>query len=147
METLPEIFRRASSEFHSERKGKGISETVSIYRIAYGSAMERVILIHSPRVGKIEVVKRGKVRRGKLYHLRGVFGKKAKIQERITKVEKQKAAPIVKEEAPEKPEAKEEALEKPEKPEAKEKAPEKPEKPEAKEKTPEKPEKPEAKEE
>ena len=67
------------------RRGRGISETISIYRIAYGSAMERVILLHSPRVAKIEVIKRGKVRRGKLYHLRGTFGKKAKIQERIVK--------------------------------------------------------------
>lgn len=65
------------------RKGTGISETVSIYRTAYGSAMERVIPLHSPKIAKIEVTKRGKVRRGKLYYLRGVFGKKAKIQERI----------------------------------------------------------------
>lgn len=69
------------------RKGKGISETISIYRVAYGSAMERVIPLHSPKVSKIEVVKRGKVRKGKLYHLRGVFGKKAKVQERIVKAE------------------------------------------------------------
>ena len=69
------------------RKGKGISETISIYRVAYGSAMERVIPLHSPKVSKIEVVKRGKVRKSKLYHLRGVFGKKAKIQERIVKTE------------------------------------------------------------
>lgn len=67
------------------RKGKGISETVSVYRIAYGSAMERVIPIHSPRVAKIELVKQGYVRKSKLYHLRGAFGKKAKIQERIEK--------------------------------------------------------------
>ncbi|NGX38037.1 MAG: 50S ribosomal protein L19 [Chlamydiae bacterium] len=77
------------------RKGKGISETISIYRIAYGSAMERVIPLHSPKVSKIEVVKRGKVRKSKLYHLRGVFGKKAKIQERIIKTESRaKAAPV-----------------------------------------------------
>ncbi len=67
------------------RKGSGASETVSIYRIAYGSAMERVIPLHSPKVSKIEIVKRGKVRKGKLYYLRGVFGKKAKIKERILK--------------------------------------------------------------
>lgn len=67
------------------RKGHGISETFSMYRVAYGSAMERVLPLHSPRVGKIEVVKRGKVRRGKLYYLRGISGKKAKIQERMAK--------------------------------------------------------------
>lgn len=65
------------------RKGGGLAETVSIYRVAYGSAMERVFLIHSPKVAKIEVVKHGKVRRGKLYHLRGLFGKKTKIKERL----------------------------------------------------------------
>lgn len=73
------------------RKGKGISETASIYRIAYGSAMERIIPIHSPRVAKIEVVKQGSVNKGKLYHLRGEFGKKAKIKERIVKREEQVA--------------------------------------------------------
>lgn len=67
------------------RKGHGISETFSMYRVAYGSAMERVFPIHSPRVAKIEVEKSGKVRRGKLYHLRGLSGKKAKIKERLMK--------------------------------------------------------------
>lgn len=73
------------------RKGKGISETVSLYRVAYGSAMERVLLIHSPRVAQIEVVKRGKVRKGKLYHLRGIFGKKAKVKEAIGKIPEKEA--------------------------------------------------------
>lgn len=82
------------------RKGKGIAETVSLYRIAYGSAMERVIPIQNPKVAKIEVVKRGKVRRSKLYYLRGVFGKKAKIQEKITSYKKEKVSKIVHEEAP-----------------------------------------------
>jgi len=67
------------------RKGGGLSETISIYRVAYGSAMERVFPLHSPKIAKIEVIKHGKVRRGKLYHLRGIFGKKAKIKERIVK--------------------------------------------------------------
>jgi large subunit ribosomal protein L19 len=65
------------------RKGHGLSETFSIYRIAYGSAMERVIPIHSPRVTEIEKMRSGKVRRSKLYYLRGAFGKKAKVKERI----------------------------------------------------------------
>jgi large subunit ribosomal protein L19 len=87
------------------RRGRGISESILIYRVAYGSAMERMIPLHSPRVAKIEVIKRGKVRRGKLYHLRGVFGKKAKIQERIVKAEAPKAAAEKPAPAPEKKEA------------------------------------------
>lgn len=69
------------------RKGKGLSEMISLYRVAYGSAMERVIPLHSPKLAKIEVVKRGKVRKSKLYYLRGIAGKKAKIEEQIGGVE------------------------------------------------------------
>lgn len=65
------------------RKGKGISETLSLYRVSYGSGVERVFMLHSPMIAKIELTKQGKVRKGKLYYLRGVSGKKAKIQERI----------------------------------------------------------------
>lgn len=65
------------------RRGKGISETFALYRIAYGAAMERVFPLHSPRIARIEVVKEGKVNRSKLYYLRGVFGKKAKVEERM----------------------------------------------------------------
>lgn len=63
------------------RKGKGLSETFSLYRIAYGESMERVFPLHSPKITKIELVKRGRVRRSKLYYLRGTSGKKAKVQE------------------------------------------------------------------
>src|SRR6185437_11950164 len=62
------------------RKGSGVSETISLYRVSYNAAMERVFLINSPKIAKIEVVKTGKVRKGKLYYLRGATGKKAKIQ-------------------------------------------------------------------
>lgn len=65
------------------RKGAGISETISLYRVSYGSGMERVFMIHSPRISKMEVIKSGKVRRSKLYYLRGASGKKAKVKERI----------------------------------------------------------------
>ena len=65
------------------RKGSGLSETFSVYRIAYGSAMERVFILNSPRIAKIEVTRKGKVRRSKLYHIRGAFGKAAKIKEKI----------------------------------------------------------------
>lgn len=66
------------------RKGKGVAETFSIYRVAYGASMERVFPLHSPRVAKIEVMRKGKTRRSKLYFLRGLQGKKARIAERIT---------------------------------------------------------------
>lgn len=65
------------------RRGSGISETIALYRISYGSGVERVFMLHSPKIAKLEVVKKGKVRKGKLYFLRGAFGKKAKIQEKI----------------------------------------------------------------
>src|ERR1700733_6310418 len=53
------------------RKGGGLSETFSVHRVAYGEGMERVFLLHSPRIAKIEVARRGHVRRGKLYYLQG----------------------------------------------------------------------------
>lgn len=62
------------------KKGKGLSETFSLHRVAYGEGMERVFLIHSPKIAKLEVVKRGKVRREKLYYLRGTSGKAAKVK-------------------------------------------------------------------
>ncbi len=65
------------------KRGKGIAETFALYRIAYGAAMERVFPLHSPRIAKIEIIKEGKVGRSKLYYLRGVFGKQAKVKERM----------------------------------------------------------------
>ena len=62
------------------RKGSCLSETFSLYRVSYGSGMEKVFMVHSPRIAKIEVVKMGDVRRGKLYYLRGVSGKAAKVK-------------------------------------------------------------------
>ena len=63
------------------KKGSGLSETFTIYRNAYGSSMDRVFLLHSPRIAHIEVIRPGKVRRAKLYYLRGRSGKAAKIRE------------------------------------------------------------------
>ena len=63
------------------KKGTGLSETFTIYRNAYGSNMDRVFLLHSPRIASIEVVRPGKVRRAKLYYLRGRSGKSAKVRE------------------------------------------------------------------
>lgn len=64
------------------RKGTGLSETFSVHRVAYGEGMERVFLLHGPRIAKIEVTKEGDVRRGKLYYLRGTSGKKSKVKGR-----------------------------------------------------------------
>jgi len=63
------------------KKGTGLSETFSLYRHAYGSNMERVFLLHSPRIAQIEVVRAGKVRRAKLYYMRGKSGKATKVRE------------------------------------------------------------------
>lgn len=63
------------------KKGYGIAETFTIYRTAYGSSMDRVFMVHSPRISSIEVVRSGKVRRAKLYYLRGLSGKAAKVKE------------------------------------------------------------------
>lgn len=65
------------------RKGRGLSETFSLHRVSYGEGMERVFYLHSPRIVKIEVMKKGDVRRSKLYYLRGKTGKKAKVREKI----------------------------------------------------------------
>ncbi|NGX53750.1 MAG: 50S ribosomal protein L19 [Chlamydiae bacterium] len=77
------------------RKGSGLSETFSIHRISYGEGMERVFYLHSPRISNIEVVKRGDVRRAKLYYLRGTSGKAAKVKEKMGKRVKNKA-PVAK---------------------------------------------------
>lgn len=74
------------------RKGTGLSETFSVHRVAYNEGMERVFLLHSPRIAKIEVMKLGDVRRSKLYYLRGTSGKKAKVKSRRgTKPQKEEA--------------------------------------------------------
>ena len=64
------------------RKGTGIHETFTVRRLSYGEGVERVFPVHSPLIDSIEVVRRGKVRRAKLYYLRGRRGKSARIVER-----------------------------------------------------------------
>ncbi len=64
------------------RKGEGISETFTVRKISYGVGVERTFPVNSPKIDKIEVAKRGKVRRAKLYYLRGLSGKAARIKER-----------------------------------------------------------------
>ncbi len=64
------------------RDGSGSTETFTVRRISYGEGVERVFPIHAPTVAKIEVQRLGKVRRAKLYYLRNLSGKKARIKER-----------------------------------------------------------------
>ncbi len=77
------------------KRGSGLSETFSIYRMAYGACMERVFILNSPRIAKIELIRKGKVRRAKLYYLRGTSGKAAKVKERIRKKKKQEKVPLL----------------------------------------------------
>ena len=62
------------------RQGSGVREMFRVRRISYGIGVERTFLVHSPRIDKIEVVRRGVVRRAKLYYLRGRVGKAAKVK-------------------------------------------------------------------
>ena len=64
------------------RQGSGVREMFTVRRISYGIGVERTFLVHSPRIDKIEVMRRGIVRRAKLYYLRGLTGKAARIKER-----------------------------------------------------------------
>ena len=65
------------------KKGGGISETFTVRKVAYGVGVEKIFPVHSPNVAKIDVVRHGKVRRSKLYYVRGRVGKSAKIKELI----------------------------------------------------------------
>ena len=65
------------------RKGRGINETITLRRISFGEGVERTFYLHSPRIARLEVLRSGKVRRAKLYYLRGKSGKKAKVEERV----------------------------------------------------------------
>ncbi|MCI8335771.1 MAG: 50S ribosomal protein L19 [Peptococcaceae bacterium] len=64
-----------------KRRGGGLRETFTVRRVSYGVGVERTFPIHSPRIDKIVVSRRGKVRRAKLYYLRNLTGKAARIKE------------------------------------------------------------------
>ena len=63
------------------RKGGSVRETFTVRRVSYGIGVERVFPVHSPRIDSIQIMKRGKVRRAKLYYLRSRVGKAAKVKD------------------------------------------------------------------
>ncbi|MDO5033303.1 MAG: 50S ribosomal protein L19 [Eubacteriales bacterium] len=65
------------------RRGSGLGEMITIRRLSYGVGVERVLPVHSPRIEKLEVVRKGKIRRAKLYYLRDRVGKKARVREKL----------------------------------------------------------------
>ncbi len=65
------------------KKNGGIAETFTVRRVSYGVGVERTFPVNSPNIGKIEIIRKGKVRRAKLYYLRDRVGKAAKVKERI----------------------------------------------------------------
>ncbi|MCP5361801.1 MAG: 50S ribosomal protein L19 [Hyphomicrobiales bacterium] len=87
------------------RKNRGVQSSFTIRKISYGEGVERVFPLYSPRIESIELVRRGEVRRAKLYYMRGLSGKAARIREKrdfqqeeapkaeVTAVKPKKAAP------------------------------------------------------
>lgn len=65
-----------------KRRGAGISETYTVRKVSNGVGVERTFPVHTPRVAKIEVVRKGRVRRAKLYYIRALSGKASRIKER-----------------------------------------------------------------
>ena len=68
------------------RRGSGVSETFTVRKISNGVGVERIFPVHSPMLGEIAVVRRGRVRRAKLYYLRQLTGKATRIREKKTRV-------------------------------------------------------------
>jgi len=74
------------------RKGDGIRETFTVRKTSFGVGVERIFPVHGPVIGRVEVVRRGRVRRAKLYYLRNLRGKAARIKELDTRDKDRKAA-------------------------------------------------------
>ena len=66
------------------RQGSGLNESFTVRKISYGEGVERVFPLHGPMIESVDLVRRGRVRRAKLYYLRGLTGKAARITERKT---------------------------------------------------------------
>ncbi|MEC9488848.1 MAG: 50S ribosomal protein L19 [Halanaerobium sp.] len=64
------------------RQGSGVREVVTVRKVSHGIGVERTIPLHSPKVAKIELVRRGDVNRAKLYYLRGKVGRAARVKEK-----------------------------------------------------------------
>jgi large subunit ribosomal protein L19 len=76
------------------RKHGGVRETITVRKVSFSIGVERIFPLHGTVVDHIDVVKRGRVRRAKLYYLRNLRGKAARIRERDTRVHAPKAAPV-----------------------------------------------------
>lgn len=68
------------------RRGAGVSQTFTVRKISSGIGVERIFPVHSPMIGSLQVIRRGRVRRAKLYYLRQLTGKATRIKERKAKV-------------------------------------------------------------
>ena len=92
------------------RRGGGLRESFTVRKVSFGVGVERTFPVHAPMMSKLEIVQHGKVRRAKLYYLRELTGRKAKIRERRVAVPEEGVAAVVTEETvevaePEEPEA------------------------------------------
>ena len=76
------------------KTGSGINASIRVRRVSFGEGVERVFLLHSPRIDKIEVTKMGDVRRAKLYYLRDRIGKHGKVQQKRVLVEGEIVVPL-----------------------------------------------------
>lgn len=65
------------------RRGEGLKEMFTVRRVSYGVGVERILPLHSPRIDHIDIVRKGKVRRAKLYYLRDKMGKASKVKEKL----------------------------------------------------------------